>query len=106
GAGRPDKRWPIARYRDLARSLAADAGAAVLVTWGPNELDDARAIVDGGPAGRVSLALPTDLAELLAVLRRASVVVAGAPQPPPMAAAPRAPGCRAPGPAAGRAPTR
>jgi lipopolysaccharide heptosyltransferase I len=87
GAGRPDKRWPIARYRDLARSLAADAGAAVLVTWGPNELDDARAIVDGGPAGRVSLALPTDLDELLAVLRRASVVVAGDTGPLHMAAA-------------------
>src|SRR5262249_61031910 len=38
GAGRPDKRWPIARYRDLARSLAADASAAVLVTSCPTEL--------------------------------------------------------------------
>ena len=87
GAGRPDKRWPIARFRDLARSLVDDAGAAVLVIWGPNELDDARAIVDGSPAGRVSLAPPTDLDELLAVLRRASVVVASDTGPLHMAAA-------------------
>ena len=52
GAGRPDKRWPIARFRDLARRLVDDAGAAVLVIWGPNELDDARAIVAGArPVG-------------------------------------------------------
>jgi lipopolysaccharide heptosyltransferase I len=87
GAGRPDKRWPVARFRDLARSLVDDAGAAVLVAWGPNELDDARAIVDGSPAGRVSLAPPTDLDDLLAVLRRASVVVAGDTGPLHMAAA-------------------
>jgi len=59
----------------------------VLVTWGPNELEDARAIADGSPVGRVSLAPPTDLDDLLAVLRRASVVVAGDTGPLHMAAA-------------------
>jgi lipopolysaccharide heptosyltransferase I len=87
GAGRPDKRWPVARFRDLAKNLVAGAAAAVVVTWGPNELEDARAIVDGSPGGRVSLAPPTDLDELLAVLRRASIVVAGDTGPLHMAAA-------------------
>jgi lipopolysaccharide heptosyltransferase I len=87
GAGRPDKRWPIARFRGLARRLLDDAGAAVLVTWGPNELDDARAIADAGPTTRAALAPPTDLDELLAVLRRASVVVAADTGPLHLAAA-------------------
>jgi lipopolysaccharide heptosyltransferase I len=87
GAGRPDKRWPIARFRALAGRLTDDAGAAVLVTWGPNELEEARAVVDAGPTRRTVLAPPTNLDELLAVLRRASVVVAGDTGPLHLAAA-------------------
>jgi len=87
GAGRPDKRWPIAHFQGLARRLVDDAGAAVLVIWGPNELGEARAIVDTDPAGRARLAPPTNLDELLAVLRRASVVVAGDTGPLHLAAA-------------------
>jgi lipopolysaccharide heptosyltransferase I len=76
GAGRPDKRWPIERFRALARKLVDEADASVLVTWGPNERDDAYAIVAEDASGRASVAPPTSLDELLAVLRRASVVVA------------------------------
>jgi len=87
GAGRADKRWPTERFRALARRLVDDAAASVLVTWGPNELGGARVIVDPGPAGRAALAPPTNLDELLAVLRRASVVVAGDTGPLHLAAA-------------------
>jgi ADP-heptose:LPS heptosyltransferase len=87
GAGRPDKRWPVARFQDLARRLVDDAGATVLVAWGPNEFDAARAITDAGPRGRAALAPPTSLDELMAVLRRASVVVAGDTGPLHLAAA-------------------
>src|SRR2546425_694756 len=45
GAGRSDKRWPTAHFRGLARRLVDDAKVSVLVTWGPHELGDARAIV-------------------------------------------------------------
>jgi lipopolysaccharide heptosyltransferase I len=83
GAGRPDKRWPADRFRDLARRLAGDAGAAPLVVWGPEERELAEAIA-GGP---VALAPPTDLDTLLSVLRRASVVVAGDTGPLHLAAA-------------------
>jgi heptosyltransferase I len=87
GAGRPDKRWPIERFRTLARRLADEAGALVLVIWGPNELAAARAIVGIETPGRATLAPPTNLDELLAVLRRASVMVAADTGPLHLAAA-------------------
>jgi heptosyltransferase I len=87
GAGRPGKRWPVQSFRALARRLADEAGASVLVIWGPNELVDARAIVGPDAPGRAILAPPTSLDELLAVLRRASVVVAADTGPLHLAAA-------------------
>jgi ADP-heptose:LPS heptosyltransferase len=83
GARRSDKRWPADRFRELARRLAGEAGAAPLVVWGPEERELASAIA-GGPA---TLAPPTDLDTLLSVLRRASVVVAGDTGPLHLAAA-------------------
>ena len=87
GAGRPDKRWPVERFRALARRLGEEAGASVLVIWGPNELGAARLIVGPDAPARATLAPPTNLDELLAVLRRASVVVAGDTGPLHLAAA-------------------
>jgi heptosyltransferase-1 len=85
GAGREAKRWPVAHFATLARGLTQDADAHVLVTWGPGEEAAARTIVDGAPAA--VLAPPTDLDALLALLRRASVVVAADTGPLHMAAA-------------------
>jgi len=89
GAGRADKRWPVARFAELAARLSHDAGAHVVVAWGPGEEGAARAIVDGaGAAGpRALLAPPTDLHELIALLRRASVMVAADTGPLHLAAA-------------------
>jgi heptosyltransferase I len=86
GAGRPDKRWPVTRFRALAERLCHEAGAQVLVLWGPSEGETARAIADI-PAPRPALAPPTDLDELAAVARRASVMVAGDTGPLHLAAA-------------------
>ena len=83
GAGRPAKRWPVERFRDLARRLTSAMGASVLVVWGPDEQEVARQIAGDG----IALAPPTDLHELIAVLRRASVVVAGDTGPLHIAAA-------------------
>ncbi len=83
GAGRADKRWPAERFRDLGGRLAAEAGARVLVVWGPEE----RALAEAVAGGRLALAPPTDLDALIAVLRRASVVVAGDTGPLHVAAA-------------------
>jgi heptosyltransferase I len=87
GAGRPDKRWPGVHFRGLARRLVEDAKVRVLVTWGPHELAEARAIVGDETGGRAAVAPPTSLEDLLAVLRRASVLVAGDTGPLHMAAA-------------------
>jgi heptosyltransferase I len=75
GAARPEKRWPAARFAGLARRLVRDAGARIVLLWGPGEDSIARAIAGG--ARNIVVAPPTDLHGLLAVLRRASVVVAG-----------------------------
>jgi lipopolysaccharide heptosyltransferase I len=93
GAGRADKRWPVERFRALAQRLAQEAKAAVLVVWGPGEQQAAAAIADAGAAGCVGavLAPPTSIAELIAVLRRASVMVAADTGPLHLAAALRTP---------------
>jgi heptosyltransferase-1 len=85
GAGRADKRWPVEHFAALARGIAHEAEGHVLVTWGPGEAGPARAIVDAAP-GAV-LAPATDLDALLALLRRASVVVAADTGPLHLAAA-------------------
>ncbi|HEV8585041.1 MAG TPA: lipopolysaccharide heptosyltransferase I [Methylomirabilota bacterium] len=86
GAGRTNKRWPVPRFRALAERLCHEAGAQVLVLWGPSEREAARAIAEIAPP-RPALAPPTDLDELLSVARRASVMVAGDTGPLHLAAA-------------------
>lgn len=87
GAARPRKRWPAERFAELAERLAREAYARVLVVWGPGERDTAAAIAGGGRSRWATLAPPTDLDELIAVLRRASVVVAADTGPLHLAAA-------------------
>jgi lipopolysaccharide heptosyltransferase I len=89
GAGRADKRWPVARFAELAARLGHDAGAHVVVAWGPGEESAAQAIVDGsGTTGpRALLAPATAIHELIALLRRASVMVAADTGPLHLAAA-------------------
>jgi lipopolysaccharide heptosyltransferase I len=87
GAGRPDKRWPAERFAALARRLAVEAGALVLVVWGPGEDALAGAVVQGAAHAAVTLAPPTDLGELVAILRRACLVVAADTGPLHVAAA-------------------
>jgi lipopolysaccharide heptosyltransferase I len=105
GAGRADKRWPIAALAALADRLAAECAARILVLWGPDEAPLAHAIRDGlsGPA---IVAPPTDLDELAALLRRATLLVAGDTGPLHLAAALGTPclGLYGPTPAARNAP--
>jgi lipopolysaccharide heptosyltransferase I len=86
GAGRAAKRWPVERFRELAARLCHDGDAQVLVLWGPSERETARAIAEI-PAPRPALAPATDIDELVAVVRRASVMVAGDTGPLHLAAA-------------------
>jgi heptosyltransferase I len=85
GAGRTDKRWPVERFRTLAERLGEDPGALVLVVWGPGEHADAGHIAAEGR--RAVCAPPTNLDQLVAFLRRASVLVAADTGPLHLAAA-------------------
>jgi lipopolysaccharide heptosyltransferase I len=85
GAARPDKRWALACHAELATRLIGGGDTGVLVLWGPGEEADARAIAEG--ARGAVLAPPTDLGTLLALLRRASVIVGGDTGPLHMGAA-------------------
>ncbi|HEY6447217.1 MAG TPA: glycosyltransferase family 9 protein [Acidobacteriaceae bacterium] len=74
GAGWGAKRWPAERYGLVAQGLAA-AGYHVVINCGPAEESLARQIVatSGGHAD----ILPLDMASLIAVTRRASLMIAG-----------------------------
>lgn len=84
GAGKPGKRWPVERFVELATRLGREAGSRVLALWGPGEEAAARAIAQAPGA---MLSPPTDLDELIAVTRRASVLVAADTGPLHVAAA-------------------
>ena len=88
GAGRPAKRWPVDRFAELAARLGREASARVLVLWGPGEEAAAQTIARAPAA---VLAPATDVETLMAVMRRASVVVAGDTGPLHVAAAVGAP---------------
>lgn len=72
-AHRPEKRWPLAQFQDLAGRLAA-RGLTPLVLGGPGERDLGDAIVAAVPAAR-SLAGRTGFAQLAALGRRARFAV-------------------------------
>ena len=85
GARKPDHRWPLERFAALARALG-EQGVPSLVTWGPGEERLARALVEQS-AGASKLAPPSDVAELAALFRRASLVIANDTGPMHLAAA-------------------
>lgn len=74
GAGWGAKRWPADRYGAVARQLA-DAGYGVVINSGPAEEYLAKEIV--ASSGGAARTLVLELAELIAVTRRASLAIAG-----------------------------
>jgi len=87
GAGHPQKRWPVARFGVLAERLATEAGARVLLLWGPDEAHMAREISLALPGHSALLAPPTDLGELAALLKRCRLMIANDTGPLHLAAA-------------------
>lgn len=86
GGGWPTKRWPAARFGELARELQVRNGLRALVAWGPGEEPLARAVVDAS-GGAATAGAPMDVPVLLAVLRRAALFVGGDTGPLHFAAA-------------------
>jgi ADP-heptose:LPS heptosyltransferase len=85
GAGRREKQWPLGHYRELARRLSDEAAARLVVLWGPGEEADARVIAASAVSGVT--APPTSLRELVALARRARLMIAGDTGPLHIAAA-------------------
>jgi lipopolysaccharide heptosyltransferase I len=87
GAGRDAKLWAPARFAELGRALADERLGRVIVLWGPGEEPRARSIVESIGGSHTLLAPPTDLVTLIALLRRATVVVSADSGPLHLAAA-------------------
>ena len=76
GAGRPEKLWPVERFRALAKIL----GDRAVAVWGPGEEQLANAI-------GCRVAPRTSLRELASILQRAELVIGGDTGPLHLAAA-------------------
>ncbi|CAN5462624.1 lipopolysaccharide heptosyltransferase I [soil metagenome] len=76
GAAWPNKRWPASRFGDVAAFLREVRGLPSFVLWGPGEESVAQEVVNGS-SGAARLAPPTGLADLLALVRAAALMVSG-----------------------------
>lgn len=86
GSGGDRKRWAVEAFRRLGDELAVRLGARVVVAWGPGEEPLARAIAHGMRTGAL-VPPPTTIPEMVALFRRASLVVGGDTGPVHVAAA-------------------
>ena len=86
GAGWPNKRWPPERFGQLARHVSERQGWPSVVLWGPGEQALAESVV-AASAQTAHIAPPTGLGDMLAVIREASLFVAGDTGPLQLAAA-------------------
>jgi lipopolysaccharide heptosyltransferase I len=90
GAAWPNKRWPAERFGEVAGFLREVRGIRPVVLWGPGEEALGDSVVRAS-AGAARLAPPTRIADVLALCRRASLVVSGDTGPIHLAAAVGAP---------------
>jgi ADP-heptose:LPS heptosyltransferase len=88
-AARPGKRWPAARYAELARRLMAE-GLAVGVIGGPGEAEIGRSIEAAAP-GVKNLVGQTDYAQIAGLGARAALAVGNDTGPTHVVAAAGAP---------------
>lgn len=86
GAAWPNKRWPAARFAEVAAFLREVRGLTPVVLWGPGEEPLAREVVQTS-AGAALLAPPTRIADVLALAREAALIVSGDTGPLYLAAA-------------------
>jgi len=74
GAGWGAKRWPAARYGEVAKELAA-RGFGVVVNAGPEEVELASELV--AASGGAAVAVTPEMGELIELMRRCSLTIAG-----------------------------
>lgn len=90
GAAWPNKRWEPRRFGEVAAFVRDVRGLEPFVLWGPGEETLARAVVDAS-FGAARQAPPTQIADLVALCRRAALVISGDTGPLHIAAAVGAP---------------
>jgi lipopolysaccharide heptosyltransferase I len=86
GAAWPNKRWPPLWLAEVALTLRDRHGLTSVVVWGPGEEDLGREVV-GAARGAALLAPPTPIADMVAVVRGAALMVSGDTGPTHIAAA-------------------
>jgi ADP-heptose:LPS heptosyltransferase len=84
-AHRPEKRWPAARYGELARRLAASGITPVVIGAGPEA--EAGAEIARAEPRAVNLVARTDLLQIIALAERAHVAIGNDTGPTHLAAA-------------------
>ena len=86
GGAWPNKRWPPARLAAIATTLRARHGLMSVVLWGPGEEPLAAEVVAGADGAAV-MSPKTSIADLVALARRAALMVSGDTGPMHIAAA-------------------
>jgi heptosyltransferase-1 len=86
GAGWPNKQWPPERWGHLVARLQQRHAFPWIVVWGPGEEPLARAVEEAS-AGAAMMAPATSLEDLVALIERAAIVLAGDTGPLHLAAA-------------------
>ncbi len=86
GAGWPNKQWPPEKFGAVAAAIQKSRGLPWVAVWGPGEESLARRVEEAS-SGSTMLAPPTSLADLMAIVQRAAIVVAGDTGPVHLAAA-------------------
>jgi heptosyltransferase-1 len=86
GAAWPNKRWPPARFGEVARLLHAQHAVSSVVAWGPGEQAAAEEVVRSS-GGAARLAPATGLQDYVALARLARLVISGDTGPLHLAAA-------------------
>jgi lipopolysaccharide heptosyltransferase I len=86
GAAWPNKRWPAARFGEVAAFLRDVRNLPSIVLWGPGEEALAREVADAS-AGAARVAPATSIPDLVALARAARLIVSGDTGPLHIAAA-------------------
>jgi heptosyltransferase-1 len=86
GAGWPNKQWPPERWGQVVAEIQRRHGFPWIVVWGPGEEGLARAVEEAS-AGVAMMAPPTTVEDLVALIERATIVLAGDTGPLHLAAA-------------------
>ncbi len=84
GAGWGAKQWPVDRYGQVARILAQQTGLLSLINFGPGE--EALACATEASSAGTAKAITTSVSELIALIRRARLVIGGDTGPVHLAA--------------------